>query len=920
MMNFKLSTKHILVLAGVLLIAMVGIRSVFAQQDSQPVTTASPIHPTFALLDANGDNVITSGKAVSTMKTCGQCHDTNFIAQHAFHSDLGLSSYKPVADSMDSSNGLFGQWDPLTYRFLSQAGDSRLDLSTAEWIMLNGGRVVGGRPATTSREGTPLTSLAPGTGNPESSILKNGQPAPWDWSQSGTMEMDCFLCHLAQPNNNERIAAIQRGDFGWASTATLVNTGIVKRSTLGGNGYDYNPDAFDANGELRSDFVRIQEPSNANCGQCHGAVQANIEVPLVLQACNWETATTGQVISSQRISESGMNITDKETVSRSWDVHAERGLKCTDCHYSINNPAYYQENASSRPASLLFDPRRLDIGEYLEQPDHNFARGQSAQYNAAPQLKGAMRRCDSCHDAQKAHADWLPYIDTHMKAVACETCHAPRMYAPAIQSYDWTVIQPNDKPVNVCRGIAPAADKTLTASTNPPIIPVTVTNLVTGYEPVLLDRKNIDGNLLLAPYNLITAYYWVYDDANGKRPVRLADLEAAFLQNGRYRPEIVNAFDANRNGALDADELKIDSDARQQAVAANLAALGLRNPRIEGRVQPYSINHNVAEGQWAINDCRVCHNSDSRLTQPIKLIDSAPAGVMPEFDTGNNVESSGEIYKGSDGALYYKPAPANDKLYVFGNTRVPWIDRFGALFFLAVVVGVGGHGTLRYLSGRRRLGVQKRTERVYMYDSYRRFWHWLQTIAIVILLLTGLIIHRPDLFGIFSFRHMVVIHNVLAALLALNAALALFYHVTTGKIREFIPRPYGFFDDAIEQSKYYIRGIFKGEAHPFEKKPDNRMNPLQQMTYFGILNVLLPLQTLTGLLMWGAQKWPQIANALGGLPFLAPFHTLIAWTFAAFIIGHVYLTTTGATPLEAMRGMITGYEEVEAHEKEIKGE
>jgi hypothetical protein len=33
----------------------------------------------------------------------------------------------------------------------------------------------------------------------------------------------------------------------------------------------------------------------------------------------------------------------------------------------------------------------------------------------------------------------------------------------------------------------------------------------------------------------------------------------------------------------------------------------------------------------------------------------------------------------------------------------------------------------------------------------------------------------------------------------------------------------------------------------------------------------------------------------------------------------VYMTTTGATPLEAMRGMVTGYEEVEAHEGKDEG-
>jgi thiosulfate reductase cytochrome b subunit len=161
---------------------------------------------------------------------------------------------------------------------------------------------------------------------------------------------------------------------------------------------------------------------------------------------------------------------------------------------------------------------------------------------------------------------------------------------------------------------------------------------------------------------------------------------------------------------------------------------------------------------------------------------------------------------------------------------------------------------------------------------------------------------------------MVLVHNILALILVLNAVLSLLYHLSTGHIRQFIPRPYGFFDQAIVQAKYYLRGIFKGDAHPFEKTPERKMNPLQQATYFGILMILLPLQMLTGILMWGAQRWPQLAGPLGGLPFLAPFHTLVAWVFAAFIVAHVYLTTTGVTPLESIRGMVTGWEEIETHE------
>ena len=44
-----------------------------------------------------GQNVLDSGQPVSTMKTCGQCHDTDFIASHSFHTDLGLSSISATA-------------------------------------------------------------------------------------------------------------------------------------------------------------------------------------------------------------------------------------------------------------------------------------------------------------------------------------------------------------------------------------------------------------------------------------------------------------------------------------------------------------------------------------------------------------------------------------------------------------------------------------------------------------------------------------------------------------------------------------------------------------------------------------------------------------------------------------------------------
>jgi thiosulfate reductase cytochrome b subunit len=202
-----------------------------------------------------------------------------------------------------------------------------------------------------------------------------------------------------------------------------------------------------------------------------------------------------------------------------------------------------------------------------------------------------------------------------------------------------------------------------------------------------------------------------------------------------------------------------------------------------------------------------------------------------------------------------------------------------------------------------------------LYSPYERIWHWLQAAAIGLLMLTGLAIHAPSYFGWLPFHLAVEMHNVLGFLLIANAFLGMFYYVTTGTIRQYLPQPQDFISLAVRQAWFYVRGMFHGEPHPLEKQPQRRLNPLQQVTYLVILNVLLPLQLVTGLLMWGAQRWPETVQAIGGLPILAMIHTLGAWLFGSFVVVHVYLTTTGRTPLANLKAMVLGYEDLHVEEK-----
>ena len=268
------------------------------------------------------------------MQTCGQCHDTEFIASHSFHVDAGSSNAAQPGETStgrpwDTSEGLYGKWNPITYGEPVEYSDDQT------WLETIGLRHVGGGPA-----------------------------------EDSGVEMNCFLCHLNTPDNETRMQMLEAGQFAWANTATLAKSGIV---TYTAGDFEYNQDAFDEVGELLPAYLGIQDPSNENCGQCHGTVHQSLD-PVVVTDCEdagWETSTTGMIFAAQRLTESGMNLRDKAKLTRSYDVHMERLVECTDCHFSINNPVFALNGFNSQD-NLQFDPRRLDLGEYLFQPDPRF--------------------------------------------------------------------------------------------------------------------------------------------------------------------------------------------------------------------------------------------------------------------------------------------------------------------------------------------------------------------------------------------------------------------------------------------------------------------------------------------------------------------------------------------------------------------
>jgi len=194
---------------------------------------------------------------------------------------------------------------------------------------------------------------------------------------------------------------------------------------------------------------------------------------------------------------------------------------------------------------------------------------------------------------------------------------------------------------------------------------------------------------------------------------------------------------------------------------------------------------------------------------------------------------------------------------------------------------------------------------IYLYSRYERFWHWLQTLLIVILLLTGFEAH--GLFILFGFEAAVEIHNFAGLTWLIAFAFFVFWIFTTGEWKQYIPTT----RKMLSVIRYYAYGIFRGEPHPVPKRREAKHNPLQRLVYLNLAAFLLPIQMVSGFLYWGYNSWP--AWGLGGLSLkiIALIHIAGAFAILSFIIVHVYMITTGHSIFAHTKAMVTGWEEVE---------
>ena len=203
---------------------------------------------------------------------------------------------------------------------------------------------------------------------------------------------------------------------------------------------------------------------------------------------------------------------------------------------------------------------------------------------------------------------------------------------------------------------------------------------------------------------------------------------------------------------------------------------------------------------------------------------------------------------------------------------------------------------------------------VQLFTGFERFWHWAQAILIFGLLLTGFEIHGT--YHVFGFEQAINYHQIFAWTLIGLWAFAIFWHLTTGEWRQYVPTGKGLFAMML----YYAYGIFSGEAKPYRTTRAAKHNPLQRLAYLGFKVAIAPALWISGLLLLFYVDWKP--TGLGDVLTL----TVVAWTHVAaafaliiFLIAHLYLAVTMGHPWYSMLvAMFTGNEELPDQETDSK--
>lgn len=195
--------------------------------------------------------------------------------------------------------------------------------------------------------------------------------------------------------------------------------------------------------------------------------------------------------------------------------------------------------------------------------------------------------------------------------------------------------------------------------------------------------------------------------------------------------------------------------------------------------------------------------------------------------------------------------------------------------------------------------ISKDNVKVYVWELPIRIWHWVNALAIVILMVTGIYIGKPfagagipeEAYYSNLMGWMRYVHFFAAFIFTANSIYRLYWAVMGNKYSLSNPLRLIFWKEMIETVKFYI--FMK------HKKPHYvGHNPLAIFSYLLFIGLGSTLIIFTGFYLYFepqhgsmlASLFAWVPKVFGGDSYtIRSWHHLVAWSFMVFTVIHVYL-------------------------------
>ncbi len=211
------------------------------------------------------------------------------------------------------------------------------------------------------------------------------------WLESGSLELDCMVCHGRNYDIMARNGQVAVGNFRSGATAGAGFGTATDNQTV-----QYE-DIFDGNGMVTPDVSG--SPEDFNCTRCHAARPGGDYF-----------AYTGALRADA--AKRGMSWDDPDNP----DVHQDAGMGCVTCH----------------PA----------------EADHQIAKGHTYSSHVRGDLDNTMEKCGDCHAPGNSHGAPVPshegFSQRHFDRIDCATCHIPSKGFFGVRQKDFSMgsVQP----------------------------------------------------------------------------------------------------------------------------------------------------------------------------------------------------------------------------------------------------------------------------------------------------------------------------------------------------------------------------------------------------------------------------------------------------------------------------------------------